>query len=173
MGDSPNYHVVPPSFNEQQTNNQYNLSMLYCGFFVVATAGLILAIYHCIAMHWCSDHPSVWVRPPETAASNQRFHGQNKVIYQFDSIVFKYKKGEEQKGSNNGTNSEDCVVCLCGFEEGEDIRKLVRCKHSFHAQCIDMWLYSHIDCPLCRAPVAALARPNCSGSGFYGSANPV
>ena len=51
----------------------------------------------------------------------------------------------------------DCVICLLGFEDGEDLQKLPRCHHSFHAPCIDMWLYSHPDCPLCREPVEEMA----------------
>ncbi|XAR67116.1 hypothetical protein NMG60_11013552 [Bertholletia excelsa] len=47
----------------------------------------------------------------------------------------------------------ECPICLSLFEEGEEVRKLPRCKHSFHASCIDMWLYSHYDCPVCRATV--------------------
>lgn len=49
----------------------------------------------------------------------------------------------------------ECSVCLSGFSEGEDVRKLPKCKHLFHSECIDMWLYSHSNCPLCRAEVAA------------------
>ncbi|CAO2815114.1 unnamed protein product [Amaranthus hypochondriacus] len=47
----------------------------------------------------------------------------------------------------------DCAVCLLEFEEGESIRTLPHCCHSFHVDCIDMWLRSHATCPLCRAGV--------------------
>lgn len=30
-----------------------------------------------------------------------------------------------------------CLVCLCEFEAGESGRKLVRCEHLFHRECID------------------------------------
>lgn len=53
----------------------------------------------------------------------------------------------------------DCSVCLTGFTEGEEVRQLPGCRHSFHAPCIDMWLYSHSSCPLCRATVAGLPPP--------------
>ncbi|PON88698.1 43kDa postsynaptic protein [Trema orientale] len=44
-----------------------------------------------------------------------------------------------------------CAVCLGEFEEGEKLRTLGGCSHSFHAPCIDMWLFSHATCPICRA----------------------
>lgn len=47
----------------------------------------------------------------------------------------------------------DCAVCLLEFEEGESMRTLPLCCHSFHVDCIDMWLRSHATCPLCRAGV--------------------
>ncbi|XP_012075021.1 RING-H2 finger protein ATL52-like [Jatropha curcas] len=47
-------------------------------------------------------------------------------------------------------NEETCSVCLSDFNEGETIRVLPECLHSFHEACIDMWLSSHSNCPLCR-----------------------
>ncbi|GMH08290.1 hypothetical protein Nepgr_010130 [Nepenthes gracilis] len=49
----------------------------------------------------------------------------------------------------------ECAVCLSEFEEGERGRLLPKCNHSFHLDCIDMWLHSHSTCPLCRSPVDA------------------
>ncbi|KAI4327955.1 hypothetical protein L6164_020358 [Bauhinia variegata] len=43
-----------------------------------------------------------------------------------------------------------CAVCLGSFEDGEDLKILPECLHSFHVSCIDMWLYSHSNCPICR-----------------------
>ena len=58
----------------------------------------------------------------------------------------KYKK--EQAGADC-----ECSVCLMPFVDGEEVRQLPECKHWFHAPCIDMWLYSHSNCPMCRAGV--------------------
>ncbi|KAE9460980.1 hypothetical protein C3L33_07107, partial [Rhododendron williamsianum] len=45
----------------------------------------------------------------------------------------------------------ECVICLTAFEGGEIGRKLGKCGHGFHVDCIDMWLGSHPSCPTCRA----------------------
>jgi hypothetical protein len=47
-----------------------------------------------------------------------------------------------------------CAVCLEDFEEGEELRTMPECLHSFHVPCIDMWLNSHTSCPICRASAA-------------------
>ncbi|KAB1998388.1 hypothetical protein ES319_D12G085200v1 [Gossypium barbadense] len=67
-----------------------------------------------------------------------------------DSItVFKYKKHD---GLIEGT---ECSVCLNEFQENESLRLLHKCSHGFHLPCIDTWLRSHQNCPLCRAPVVS------------------
>lgn len=47
----------------------------------------------------------------------------------------------------------DCPVCLAQVEPGEKLRRLPRCAHSFHADCVDAWLRAHSTCPMCRAAV--------------------
>jgi len=44
----------------------------------------------------------------------------------------------------------DCPICLAEFMEGEKVRVLPECCHSFHADCIDTWLLSNASCPTCR-----------------------
>ncbi|KAK7369316.1 hypothetical protein VNO80_11352 [Phaseolus coccineus] len=65
-----------------------------------------------------------------------------------DSItVFKYRKNE------GIIDSSECSVCLGEFEHDDTLRLLPKCSHAFHVPCIDTWLRSHKNCPLCRAPV--------------------
>lgn len=46
--------------------------------------------------------------------------------------------------------SEECAVCLCRMEEGEEIREL-KCSHIFHRACFERWGgYGRWTCPLCR-----------------------
>ncbi|XP_065875063.1 RING-H2 finger protein ATL54-like [Euphorbia lathyris] len=61
--------------------------------------------------------------------------------------VCKYKKGE---GLIEGT---ECSVCLSEFQQDEALRLLPKCNHAFHIPCIDTWLRSHTNCPLCRAHI--------------------
>ncbi|KAJ6733609.1 RING-H2 FINGER PROTEIN ATL51-RELATED [Salix koriyanagi] len=63
--------------------------------------------------------------------------------------VFKFKKDE---GLIDGT---ECSVCLSEFQEDESLRLLPKCSHAFHIPCIDTWLRSHKNCPLCRAPIVS------------------
>ncbi|XP_022952906.1 E3 ubiquitin-protein ligase RING1-like [Cucurbita moschata] len=67
--------------------------------------------------------------------------------------VCKFKSGE---GLIDGT---ECSVCLSEFEEDETLRLLPKCSHAFHLPCIDTWLRSHTNCPMCRAPVVAHSAP--------------
>jgi len=49
-------------------------------------------------------------------------------------------------------HQERCLVCLSDFGEGEDARRLNKCDHLFHRECIDQWLMKgRNSCPLCRA----------------------
>ncbi|KAL5558912.1 hypothetical protein UlMin_035123 [Ulmus minor] len=63
--------------------------------------------------------------------------------------VCKYKRGE---GLIEGT---ECSVCLNEFREEETLRLLPKCSHAFHIPCIDTWLRSHTNCPLCRAHIVS------------------
>ncbi|CAN0878430.1 RING-H2 finger protein ATL54 [Linum grandiflorum] len=67
--------------------------------------------------------------------------------------VFRYEKSE---GLIDGT---DCSVCLSEFEQDETLRLLPKCSHAFHIPCIDTWLRSHTNCPLCRAPIVSSVDP--------------
>lgn len=64
--------------------------------------------------------------------------------------VCKYKRDD---GVVEGTV---CAVCLSEFQEGESLRLLPKCNHAFHVSCIDAWLRSHTNCPMCRAPIVSM-----------------
>ncbi|OMO67230.1 Zinc finger, RING-type [Corchorus capsularis] len=146
MGDTPSPSSSP------SLSPKSNLPMLYYGLVVVGTAAILLAIYNLIVIRWCTQRPeeSLPLRPPPTRLASQSF-GSNPTRNLLSS--FKYDKEKSKIGSQESGGEYECAVCLSVFEDGEEVRQLPRCNHSFHAQCIDMWLYSHFDCPLCRASV--------------------
>ncbi|XP_015898462.3 NEP1-interacting protein-like 1 isoform X2 [Ziziphus jujuba] len=43
-----------------------------------------------------------------------------------------------------------CSVCLQEWKEGESVRRLPKCGHFFHMECIDKWLMRQVSCPMCR-----------------------
>jgi hypothetical protein len=51
------------------------------------------------------------------------------------------------------SEQEDCSVCLAEFKDNDLVRTLPLCSHIFHLNCIDVWLRSHPNCPLCRSPI--------------------
>lgn len=61
--------------------------------------------------------------------------------------VFNFKKGDKL------IEGTDCSICLNEFQEGELLRLLPKCNHAFHIPCIDTWLRSHTNCPVCRAVI--------------------
>ena len=53
-----------------------------------------------------------------------------------------------------------CTICQEDLREGDRIRAVLRCQHMFHSACVDPWLETHGDCPLCRtAVVVPTGRP--------------
>ncbi|WVZ86913.1 hypothetical protein U9M48_033626 [Paspalum notatum var. saurae] len=79
----------------------------------------------------------------------------------------KYKRGDAAAA----VHTTDCSVCLGEFRDGESLRLLPKCSHAFHQQCIDKWLKSHSNCPLCRSNItfiavgAGMATPEPDGRG--------
>ncbi|MCO5593680.1 hypothetical protein L7F22_047697 [Adiantum nelumboides] len=63
--------------------------------------------------------------------------------------------GDSNKLRVKGTisSAKECAVCLSEFDDGEDVKLLPACGHCFHVKCIDMWLFSHTNCPICRVGV--------------------
>ncbi|KAF2418034.1 hypothetical protein EJ08DRAFT_599749 [Tothia fuscella] len=46
---------------------------------------------------------------------------------------------------------ERCDICLSDYEANDEVRKLVKCGHLFHKDCIGHWLTEgRNSCPLCR-----------------------
>ncbi|KAI3996254.1 hypothetical protein MKX01_026722 [Papaver californicum] len=87
-----------------------------------------------------------------------QFHNDNRTGFLKDGLdistiaslpLFVY----ESRDMVNGLVLDECAICLSTFEENEVGKLLPICQHSFHVECIDMWLRSNSSCPICRSPV--------------------
>ncbi|XP_010266747.1 PREDICTED: RING-H2 finger protein ATL52-like [Nelumbo nucifera] len=137
---------------------------------ILASTFLLISYYaiiakYCLSWNTRSRRPPP-PPPPESDNTHEDFidenHGpilDNPIWYittvglqesVINSIsVCKYKRGD---GLIEGT---ECSVCLNEFEDDETLRLLPKCSHAFHLPCIDTWLRSHKNCPLCRAPIVS------------------
>ena len=43
-----------------------------------------------------------------------------------------------------------CSICQDNMEVGDELRRLTRCRHLFHKNCIDTWFARNVHCPVCR-----------------------
>ncbi|XWS26625.1 hypothetical protein CRYUN_Cryun26dG0047100 [Craigia yunnanensis] len=174
MGDTPG--PSSPSLSPKS-----NLPMLYYGLVVMGTVAIVLTMYNLIIIRWCTQRQDESGQGPTMVAeitASQSFENQSRKLLS----SFMYKKESSNMGSQDPGGDYECAVCLSVFEDGEEVRQLPRCKHSFHAPCIDMWLYSHFDCPLCRVYVdpsqgcyrhTVVNSPENSREGFLDTGIPV
>ncbi|XP_052205593.1 RING-H2 finger protein ATL1-like [Diospyros lotus] len=111
----------------------------------VSAAALVVLIYH-FTIVCCKGR--IRRRPPPAPPQRQQDPPSSSLDASVAELIpaHKYRKSDDCGGGRDNT----CAVCLCEFEDGEEIRTLPECGHSFHADCIDMWLYSHFTCPVCR-----------------------
>ncbi|XVF86872.1 hypothetical protein PTKIN_Ptkin18bG0076400 [Pterospermum kingtungense] len=112
---------------------------------IIGTIAIAILVFTFVVIGNCADAPL----PTLTSRIREEGSSAKLNLSPYSASSFKFKKGVE------ATDQEpmECVVCLLGFEDDEEIRKLHGCNHSFHAPCIDMWMYSHSNCPICRTPV--------------------
>ncbi|CAL4907652.1 unnamed protein product [Urochloa decumbens] len=69
-------------------------------------------------------------------------------------------------GGEEGGKAPECAVCIVELRDGDAARRLPRCGHRFHADCVGAWLRLQATCPLCRASVVA---PAAAGNAKVGS----
>ncbi|XVF67255.1 hypothetical protein PTKIN_Ptkin10aG0106000 [Pterospermum kingtungense] len=166
--DSPHpYLNPPPSPGSGSLSHAKGPSKsLIITFTVLATAFLVLCSYVYVRRYRRRYNARRRSSIPETTETRDEFldedHGPvvdhpiwyiNTVGLQQSIInsiaVCKYKRGG---GLVEGT---DCSVCWNEFQEDETLRLLPKCSHAFHLPCIDTWLRSHTNCPMCRAPIVS------------------
>ncbi|KAG7575856.1 Zinc finger RING-type [Arabidopsis thaliana x Arabidopsis arenosa] len=166
----------PPSFylDDEDDSSSSDFSPLLIALIGILASAFILVSYYTLISKYCHRrrHNS---SSSTSAAVINRDHGissdytwqeatnPNPTIGGGDGLdesliksitVYKYRK------MDGFVESSDCSVCLSEFQENESLRLLPKCNHAFHVPCIDTWLKSHSNCPLCRAFIAGVNVPS-------------
>lgn len=163
---------LPPSSTTSHDSSTTHLSPYLIVIVAVIGSAILFISYYLIMIRYCTR----FRRPSATGQVNQEsqdFMDQDHrpeidhPIWYITTIglqpavinsitVVKFKKGDRL------IDGTDCSVCLSAFEDDESLRLLPKCNHAFHIPCIDTWLRSHTNCPLCRAPIFSnsISQPN-------------
>ena len=62
-----------------------------------------------------------------------------------------------------------CAICQDAITETDSCRKLNRCSHTYHVNCIDQWFQTNINCPTCRQDIRETGVPAAAGAGAAGT----
>ncbi|OWM88276.1 RING-H2 finger protein ATL52-like [Punica granatum] len=164
------YLVFPPppplqylGDGDDTSSSGPNFSPLIIAIIGVLASAFLLVTYYTVISKFCGsngssvtdtarDANSVPDGDPSSGPAHEPWYisstggGLDEALIR-SIAVCKYKRGA---GMVEGT----CSVCLSEFQEDESVRLLPKCTHAFHVPCIDTWLKSHSNCPLCRSEVA-------------------
>ncbi|XXG42248.1 hypothetical protein AAC387_Pa01g2569 [Persea americana] len=77
------------------------------------------------------------------------------VINSYPRFPFRSRAAGDGGGGGGGGGEVEgesslCSICLYHYREGEALRMLPDCRHSFHLRCVDTWLRLNPTCPICR-----------------------
>ncbi|CAI0410659.1 unnamed protein product [Linum tenue] len=89
------------------------------------------------------------------------------VLSRFPKFVYTAADSTESSTSAVVGSSCSCAVCLADYADGDVLRLLPDCGHTFHASCVDPWLINHrrSTCPICRRRSAAKADDGSAAAG--------
>jgi len=119
----------------------------------MGSALFVVSMYHVVAICFCKQQRTTNLPQPtrHPATPNLEENTSTSVVNLIPT--HKYRKRDKDDAVPND-EGDTCAVCLGDFEEGEELRTMPECLHSFHVSCIDMWLHLHSSCPICRASAA-------------------
>lgn len=130
---------------------------------ITATAFLLISYYifvtRCCCFRWQLMDPlrrfSHRNEDPSTSYSpSWQSRGLNELLIR-QLPTLQYNKHEEAGVSSSISK---CVVCLNEFQHLDMLRLLPKCNHAFHVDCIDVWLLTNSNCPLCRSAISGRNR---------------
>ncbi|XP_031278256.1 RING-H2 finger protein ATL17-like [Pistacia vera] len=120
----------------------------------IAATALAIVVYHFFIVRYCLG----WRlrSSPDSAVSNPLpdqqfpFGVEEKVLISIPILSYSSTK-DDGNVITFRVDQTECVICLGELQDGDMVRLLPNCRHSFHVSCIDNWFQRHSSCPLCRS----------------------
>ena len=127
------------------TLSKDNLKATMIIMFIGLSALIVMSLFALILRH-CSSYGHNRLNPITAAVDLFRREFNRQIIDKCPILVYSGVKDHKI-----GKATVECVVCLNEFQDNDKIRLLPKCYHVFHQDCIDVWLLSHMNCPVCRS----------------------
>lgn len=174
------YPPPPPSpFEFPDDDSSPNFSPLVIAIIGILASAFLLVTYYTIISKYCGRRGSSLSESRETndelEDNHHHHHHHNPSTHEpwhvstngLDETLIKSITVCKYKKNDGLVDVTDCSVCLNEFQDDESIRLLPKCSHAFHLPCIDTWLKSHSNCPLCRATIFAFNASSSSAATFH------
>ncbi|KAG5514565.1 hypothetical protein RHGRI_035837 [Rhododendron griersonianum] len=165
---------LPPIKNPQTqppllpTSHNSSFPILPIAILCIFATAFLLVIYYILLAKCCFTWQqldplrrfSLPRRPPPPptddplAANSPSSHGLDEFLIR-EIPTFQYRKIQSR---DREEFIYKCIVCLSEFQEQDVLRVLPKCGHGFHLDCIDIWLQSNANCPLCRTSISGETR---------------
>ncbi|KAJ7533524.1 hypothetical protein O6H91_13G053700 [Diphasiastrum complanatum] len=118
---------------------------------LAASSFLFFGIFAFYTKKCCAPRAIPTRQPAVDQRPGQKTEGLDRELIETLPVV-------EYSAASTAKNCTECAVCLTDFQERDKTRLLPNCNHAFHPECIDMWLFSHSTCPLCRIILVSESR---------------
>ncbi|KAK7277534.1 hypothetical protein RJT34_22549 [Clitoria ternatea] len=158
------YRALPPIKTHhppQPASSDYAFPIFVIVVLSILATVLLLLSYFTFLTKYCSNwhqvNPTRWISTLRARQNDDPFIAFSPAMWNRgldESVIreiptFQFIKGEGEDRSVYG-----CVVCLNEFKEQDVLKVLPNCNHAFHLDCIDIWLQTNSNCPLCRSSIS-------------------
>ncbi|KAK6779303.1 hypothetical protein RDI58_021487 [Solanum bulbocastanum] len=149
---------------EQHHHRELDINPVIVGLLGIIAGAIIVVIIHFIIVSWCKNtSPDPLDQNTTIPVSQSQNHSRPRAQQETSSSTSTSNSMVQLiilSRYNKDTKEDMCSICLAEFLEGDEVRVLSQCMHIFHVPCINVWLHSHRNCPLCRADTTLLAPPH-------------
>ncbi|KAJ0966614.1 hypothetical protein J5N97_023531 [Dioscorea zingiberensis] len=142
--------------NKSHSSSETSFPILPISLLGIVTTAILLVSYYVYVIKCFRRRPDVISRLTDVSGRRRESpcmnHGLTEPAIQAIPIIqFRAERP-----------FSECSVCLNEFQEDERLKILPNCSHVFHIDCIDTWLQSNSNCPVCRADIRSREMIPCS-----------